>query len=107
MHDILMVVGDLNTRVGRMGVPFAFHETTYKNGEKLLELAQKKSLVLCNAKFQKQNSRLWTHISPKGDKYQLDYILIRKKCPNSVNNAYACINFASICSGHQIVLITL
>ena len=53
--------------------------------------------------FQKPKSRLWSHLSPNGDKYQLDYILIRKKWRNSVKDAQAYNNFASIGSDHRIV----
>ena len=36
------------------------------------------------------------------DKYQLDYMLIRRKWRNSVKNALCCNNFASIGSDHRI-----
>ena len=47
--------------------------------------------------------KLWSHLSPNGDKYQLDYILIRKKWRDSVKDAQAHFNFASIGSDHRIV----
>ena len=44
MHDVLLVVGDVNTRVGREGVPFAFHETKYRNGKKVIRVGTDKGL---------------------------------------------------------------
>ena len=46
MYYVLLVVDYLNARVGREVVLFPFHETTNRNGEKLLELAEATSVVL-------------------------------------------------------------
>ena len=42
-------------------------------------------------------------MSPTGSKYQLDYVLIRKKWKNSLLNAEAYSTFSSIGSDHRIV----
>ena len=46
---------------------------------------------------------LWTCVLPSGVRAQLDYVLVRKKWRNSVNNAGAYNSFASIGSDHRIV----
>ena len=74
LHNVLIVLGDLNARVGHPDGKLTFHAETNRNGEKLIELAQESSLEICNTMFQKPKSKLWTHVSPNGDKYQLDYI---------------------------------
>ena len=96
-------MGDFNARVGSTDGRFTFHDETNRNGEKLVELTQEFGLEICNTSFQKPKSKLWSHLSPNGDKYQLDYILIRKKWRNSVKDAQAYNNFASIGSDHRIV----
>ena len=103
MHNVLLVIGDLNARVGLDDCSFSYHAETNRNGNKLVELTLEKNLILCNTSFQKNKSKLWTFMSPKGLKYQLDYILIRRKWRNSVKNAQAYNNFASVGSDHRIV----
>ena len=68
-----------------------------------MELTQEFGLEICNTSFQKPKLKLWSHLSPNVDKYQLDYIMIRRKRRNSVKDAQAYNNFASIGSDHRIV----
>ena len=102
-HNVLIVVGDFNARVGPEDAKFTYHSETNRNGKYLVELAVEKSLIISNTQFQKRNGKLWTYISPVGSKYQLDYILVRRKWQNSLMNAEAYNTFASVGSDHRIV----
>ena len=99
----MIVVGDFNARIGKEDGKFTFHDRTNRNGEKLIELAQSTNLVISNTKFQKRKGKLWTYLSPSGEKYQLDYILIRNKWKNSINNVEAYSTFSNVGSDHRIV----
>jgi hypothetical protein len=102
-HNMLMIVGDFNARIGHEDSNYSFHESTNRNGKYLVELAMEKSLMITNTHFRKKDGKLWTYISPGGCKYQLDYILIRRKWKNSVLNAEAYNTFASVGSDHRII----
>ena len=67
-HNVLVVMGDFNARVGSTDGRFTFHKETNRNGEKLVELTQEFGLEICNTSFQKPKSKLWSHLSPNGDK---------------------------------------
>ena len=77
-HNVLIITGDFNARLGKEHVNFPFHEETNRNGEYLADFIQEKGLISANTKFQKNKSRQWTYMSPQGLKYQLDYLLVRK-----------------------------
>ena len=102
-HNVLIVTGDFNARIGLDNAKFAYHTSTNRNGEFLHEYAQKNDLVITNTTFKKKTSKLWTCVLPSGVRAQLDYVLVRKKWRNSVNNAEAYNSFASIGSDHRIV----
>jgi len=53
--------------------------------------------------FQKRPGKLWTFEVPKGNRYQLDYILVNSKWKNSVLNSMAYSSLASVGSDHRIV----
>ncbi|XP_072025084.1 craniofacial development protein 2-like [Amphiura filiformis] len=88
-HYLLIVMGDFNARVGLEDTKFTHHDTTHRNGKYLVELATEKNLIIANTQFRKKAGKLWTFTSPGGNKYQLDYILIRRKWRNSLQNAEA------------------
>ena len=48
-------------------------------------------------------NKLWTYMDPCCSKYQLDYILMRKKWRNSITNVEAYSTFFRIGSDHRIV----
>ena len=102
-HNMLMVIGDFNARLGKEDARFTFHDETNKNGMYLMDLIMEKNLICGNTYFQKRKGKLWTFVSPGGNKYQLDYILVRKKWRNSLKNAEAYNTFASVGSDHRIV----
>ena len=88
-HNVLIVVGDFNARIGPEDAKFTYHSETNRNGKYLLELAMEKNFIITNTQFQKRKGKLWTYTSPGGNQYQLDYILVRRKWRNSVKNAEA------------------
>ncbi len=98
-----MIIGDFNARIGKSDAKFAFHDTTNRNGEHLLDLICEKNLFISNLKFQKQAGKKWTYMDPAGNRCQLDYILANKKWQNSFLNAEAYSSFSSIGSDHRIV----
>ena len=51
----------------------------------------------------KSPNHLWTFQYPNGDKAQIDYILLRKKWRNSVQDSRSYFSFSSVSSGHRIV----
>ncbi|KAI8514657.1 hypothetical protein Bbelb_072480 [Branchiostoma belcheri] len=85
-HNLLLVIGDFNARIGDQDAKFTFHKETNRNGRLLLDLANEKDLVVSSTDFCKKAGKLWTFISPGGMKYQLDYVLIRRKWRNSMLN---------------------
>ena len=102
-HNMLLVIGDFNARVGPEDVRFPFHESTNRNGKYLFDFAIEKNLLIANTYFQKRIGKRWTYISPGGTKCQLDYILVRRKWKNSLLNAEAYSTFAGVGSDHRIV----
>ena len=85
-HNVLIVAGDFNARIGLDNAKFAYHISTNRNGEFLHEY----DLIITNTTFKKKTSKLWTVcVLPSGVRAQLDYVLVRKKWRNSVNNAEA------------------
>ena len=110
-HHFLMVLGDMNARLGRIGHEdkgWYFHERTNRNGELLRETAQAGGLELTNHCFRKRRGKLWTHLSDGTlTKGQIDYILVRKKWRNSVKNTEVYNFFNSLGSDHRAVVCTI
>ncbi|XP_072016984.1 uncharacterized protein [Amphiura filiformis] len=102
-HNVLIIAGDFNARIGLDDAKFAYHQNTNRNGDFLLEFAQENNLIITNTTFQKKKSKLWTCVLPSGFRAQLDYVLIRKKWKNCVINTQAYNSFASTGSDHRIV----
>ncbi|XP_072042892.1 uncharacterized protein [Amphiura filiformis] len=98
-----MVIGDFNGRIGPEDAKFTYHDITNRNGKFLVDLAIEKNLICANTYFRKRKGKLWTFCSPAGNKYQLDYILLRKKWRNSLLNTEAYNTFSSVGSDHRIV----
>lgn len=103
-HTFTILLGDMNARIGRDRAKYAFHQDTNRNGELLAELAQEKDLVISNVAYQKRMGKLWTFRDPRNLKYQLDYILCKRKWRNSVKNVEAYGTFESVGSDHRVVV---
>ena len=102
-HNVLLVIGDFNARIGPEDGRYTYHESTNRNGKYLADMAMEKGLIIANTQFCKKKGKLWTYISPGGSKCQLDYILVRRKWRNSMLNAEAYSTFASVGSDHRMV----
>ncbi|XP_033637877.1 uncharacterized protein LOC117298668 [Asterias rubens] len=102
-HNFLMILGDLNARLGSDEFQHSFHDLTNRNGVLLIEFMQEKQLIASNTMFRKSEGKYWTYLSPNHNKYQIDFILARKKWRNSVMNTEAYSTFSSVGSDHRIV----
>ena len=102
-HSFLMVLGDLNARIGNDDARHTLHSSTKRNGKLLLDLVMEKDLIITNTYFRKRPGKLWTYIGPGGHKAQLDYIITRCKWRNSVLNCEAYNSFANVGSDHRVV----
>ena len=95
--------GDFNARLGPDEVPFTYHGVTNRNGKYLVELLSEYSLIAANTQFKKRPGKLWTFMGSTGSLRQLDYILVRRKWRNSVQNAEAYNTFSTVGSDHRVV----
>ena len=102
-HNFLAVLGDFNARIGPDVAPFTFHSETNRNGSYLADLLIEFGLIAANAQFQKRRGKLWTYrCRMTDDLRQLDYILVRRKWRNSVQNAEAYTS-STVVSDHRVV----
>ena len=76
-HNFVTIAVDFNAKVGTEDVNFSFNSSTKKNGEKLLDLVEEFHLTITSTNFVKPTKKLWTHEPLKGDRYHIDYILVR------------------------------
>ena len=106
-HNFVTIAGDFNAKVGTEDANFSFNPSTNRNGEKLLDLAEEFHLTITSTNFMKPSKKLWTHESPKGDRSQIDYILVRKKWSNSIKDCQAYSTFSTVGSDHRIVSATV
>ena len=102
-HNLLLLCGDFNAKLGPSDARFTYHTDTNRNGEKLLDMITEFNLCATNTKFMNKPNRLWTFQYPGGSKAQLDYILVRKKWINSVQSSRVYSSFNSVFSDHRIV----
>ena len=109
--DIMIVMGDLNAKVGKdndqwenvMG-KYGLGEAN-ERGEKLLTFCATNDLCISNTMYkQPKNSRQWTWESPdKRTHNKIDYIMINRKWKGCVTNARS-FPSADVGSDHQLVL---
>ena len=90
-HDIILVMGDLNAKVGKGGFeetvgPYGLGERN-ERGDKWVEWCVENEQVILNTWYRHHPRRLWTWQSP-GDHYrnQIDYVTINKRFRNVVTN---------------------
>ena len=102
-HNLLLIPGDFNAKLGADDAKFTFHSATNRNGELLVDIMEEFNLFPANTKFMKPKNKLWTFEYPNGHRAQLDYILVRKKWQNSVKDCRSYSSFASVGSDHRIV----
>jgi exonuclease III len=102
-HNLLLICGDFNAKIGSKDGLYTFSSDTNRNGDKLIDLMSELGLVATNTRFMNPRNKLWTFQYPSGSRAQLDYILIRKKWINSVRNSRAYSSFCGVLSDHRIV----
>ena len=91
-HDITLVMGDLNAKLGRERVedivgPFGLGDRN-ERGERWAEWCVENEQVVMNTWFRQPPRRTWTWMSP-GDRTrnQIDFITINKRFRNAVTRA--------------------
>lgn len=86
-HNILVVAGDFNAQIGptshtihpkNVG-PYVHHCETNSNGERLASYCAEHKLCIAQSFFPHPPGRRWTHTRPKGNRVQLDHLLIRSE----------------------------
>lgn len=102
-HNVLIVMGDMNAKIGKDEAKFSYCQTTNRNGKHLLDYLQENELRAINTMLQKKRGKLWTFQYPNGARSQLDYIAVNKKWQNSVCDCNAYNSFFSVGSDHRIV----
>ena len=112
--DILMIIGDLNAKVGsdhdqwnQVIGQYGFGVSNMR-GEKLLHFCAANDLFITNTMFkQPKDSRQWTWESPDEKTHnKIDYIMISNKWKYSINNSRS-FPSADTGSDHQLVLANL
>ena len=103
LHNLLVIAGDLNAKLGPEEVPFTYNASTNRNGELLKDFMEQFNLFSANNNFMKGNGQLWTFEYPTGERAQLDYIMFRKKWKNSVKDSRSYSSFGTVGSDHRIV----
>ena len=89
--ELLVVCGDLNGHVGKEteGLEEVHGGHGYGNrnreGRSILEMAQRRELVVCNTWYRKKEEHLFT-FSSGGRCSQIDYILVNKKEKKNLKN---------------------
>ena len=106
-HNVLLVCGDFNAKLGSSDRVHYFHSQANRNGQHLQDYADEFNLVIGNTAFRKPQRKLWTFKYPDSTKAQIDYILVRKKWRNSLHNAEAYSTFSTVGSDHRIVTATI
>ena len=92
-QDILMIMGDLNAKVGAGSSghaavgPFGLGVRN-ERGDRWAEWCQESGQVICNTWFRHHPRHLWTWSSP-GNQYrnQIDYVTINQRFRNSITQA--------------------
>ena len=93
-HDIMIILGDLNAKVGQEVEAFgpsigkeSLHEETNDNGTRLASLALSNNLVIGGTYFQHKNVHKETWVSPDGHtRNQIDHIIINRKHRNALQD---------------------
>ena len=85
--DVLLMIGDWNTKVGSQEIPGVTGEFGLGARQRLIEFCQENTLVIANTLFLKHNRRPYTWTSPNGQyQNQIDFSL-QPKMENSIQSA--------------------
>ena len=112
-HDVLLVIGDLNAKVGRSNEG---REKTMgkngcgemnENGERLADICGLNDLVIGGTIFEHKEIHKLTWISPDGNvKNQIDHVLINGRWKHSLHNVTVK-RGADVASDHHLLLATV
>ncbi|XP_054085589.1 craniofacial development protein 2-like [Zeugodacus cucurbitae] len=90
-HDVKIVLGDFNARVGKEGVfgttvgKFSLHDETSPNGLRLIDFAGARNMVICSTRFQHKKIHQATWLSPdRITRNQIDHVVIDGRHVSSV-----------------------
>ena len=91
-NDNIIMMGDYNAVVGEENADsyIGKYGLGKKNdrGSMLRKFANNNKMVICNTVFKQPKRRIWTWQSPRSERYQLDYIMIRSRYINTVRNCH-------------------
>ncbi|XP_050337803.1 craniofacial development protein 2-like [Bactrocera neohumeralis] len=108
-HDVKIVLGDFNERVGKEGVfgttvgKFGLHDETSPNGLRLIDFAGARNMVICSTRFQHKKIHQATWLSPdRKNTNQIDHVVIDGRHVSSVLDVRA-LRGPNIDSDHYLV----
>ena len=108
-HDIKIVLGDFNARVGKEGIfgptvgKFSLHNETSGNGQRLIDFAGARNMVVCSTRFQHKKIHQATWLSPdRKTRNQIDHVVIDGRHASSVLDVRT-IRGPNIDSDHYLV----
>ena len=112
-HDILLILGDLNAKVGsdNIGREHVMGKcgigTMNDNGERLADFCEGNNLLIGGTLFQHKDIHKTTWTSPDGvTKNQIDHIMINRKWKSSLQDVRA-YRGADVASDHTLVIATV
>ncbi|XP_067619871.1 craniofacial development protein 2-like [Eurosta solidaginis] len=108
-HDIQVVLGDFNARVGKEGVfgptvgKFSLHNETSPNGLRLIDFAGARNMVISSTRFMHKKIHQATWLSPdRNTRNQIDHVVIDGRHASSVLDVRT-IRGPNIDSDHYLV----
>ena len=112
-HDMLIVIGDMNAKVGNQNENYERVMGKHglgernNNGERLCEICDMNELVITGTLFPHKNIHKATWVSPDGKtRNQIDHVLISKRFRNSVRDTRV-YRSADLGSDHHLVCTTI
>ena len=78
-HNVLIIGGDKNAKIGKNVNKFSQHSSWNRNREHLTEFTLENRLTCVNTKSQERKGKQWPHTNANNAKAQVDYIVMKKK----------------------------
>lgn len=113
-HDIKIVIGDFNAKVGREEVyrptigKYSLHDTTNENGQRMVFYAAERNLVVKSTFFKHKPRHLatWKHPNVNFPPNQIDHILVSGRNFSDIIDVKTCWR-ANVDSDHYLVVTTI